>query len=270
MKKNMSLLIYPGSKRRYTKALFAHLPHNVKFVVSGFFGGGSFEFFLAAQGIRIIAVDTFRELCHFWNEVQCNPEKLAQLVWEIGIMTISKYKLMLLEMRKGSIQDPTRNAAVFFVLNRCAFSGRMQSTFRHQIVKYNHFRRKLCQKISRFAWPASLTLLHMDYKTLLRKFSSSFVFLDPPYWLAHPNANTMYGFHGEHHRNFNHQEFFAIVSQRKAQWLITYNSHPTVVEFFSKIASVNNLSTQSGFSSVRNKERNKIYHKHILIKNYGS
>jgi DNA adenine methylase len=59
----------------------------------------------------------------------------------------------------------------------------------------------------------------------------TFWFLDPPYDIK----DNLYGNKGSMHKGFNHQEFHAWMTQGnvKDRWMITYNSNPTLVEWYN-------------------------------------
>jgi DNA adenine methylase len=60
---------------------------------------------------------------------------------------------------------------------------------------------------------------------------NTFWFLDPPYDIK----DNLYGNKGSMHKGFNHQEFHAWMTQGnvKDRWMITYNSNPTLVEWYN-------------------------------------
>ena len=61
-----SPLHYPGGKRWLVNIINEYLPY-VEKIVSPFFGGGTIELNLAAQGKQIIAYDTNFALVNFWK-----------------------------------------------------------------------------------------------------------------------------------------------------------------------------------------------------------
>ena len=70
---NKSPLRYPGGKTRACKVLDKILidefnMENIKLVISPFFGGGSFEFYVQNKyNVDIICNDKFTPLFNFWN-----------------------------------------------------------------------------------------------------------------------------------------------------------------------------------------------------------
>ena len=45
------------------------------------------------------------------------------------------------------------------------------------------------------------------------------MFLDPPYYLEN---SKLYGIKGDLHKDFNHQQLFSIIKDKK-NWILTYN-----------------------------------------------
>ena len=85
MVKNKSPLRYPGGKTRACKKLDKILCNNniniktCSTIVSPFFGGGSFEFYLQNKyNKQIEANDKFTPLYNFWNQVKTNKDNLCK------------------------------------------------------------------------------------------------------------------------------------------------------------------------------------------------
>lgn len=87
--KNISPLRYPGGKTRACKILDLELlkyfdVSHFENIVSPFFGGGSFEFYLQNKyGYVIIANDKFTPLYNFWNICKLQSDELCFCLREI-------------------------------------------------------------------------------------------------------------------------------------------------------------------------------------------
>lgn len=75
-----TVLRYPGGKSRAIKSILPYLPSDLKELCSPFFGGGSLEVYLAAQGVKVYGFDIFYPLVNFWQCTIENAEFLAQKV----------------------------------------------------------------------------------------------------------------------------------------------------------------------------------------------
>jgi len=97
---NKSPLRYPGGKTRACKILDEILMNNFnmadfKVVVSPFFGGGSFEFFLQKKyGYSIVANDKFYPLYNFLNQS-------LKLMLHLYLMLDEVYKLVYVYILLG-------------------------------------------------------------------------------------------------------------------------------------------------------------------------
>ena len=116
---NRSPLRYPGGKTRACKKLDAIMKEHFdvsKFnnIVSPFFGGGSFEFYIQNNyNLNIIANDKFTPLYNFWDTCKLNKENLCK---ELNVK-INKTTESLAELCKSSkpnhaLYTPTDNVFI--------------------------------------------------------------------------------------------------------------------------------------------------------------
>lgn len=243
MTSQISLLVYPGSKRRNIPELLPLLPKPPCTIISTFFGGGSFEFYLARHGYNVIACDVFPALFNFWNHVQLHPAELATCVSEC-FYPMDPELFKCIRDHLMSIREPSsvQHAAMFFVVSRCSFNGNNESVSRKKLDAFNK-RNGYAHKIRQFVWPKNLTLLHMDYRELLNQHPNDFVYADPPYKL---NVCSMYGFKGEHHKHFDQKEFAIQMKSRKSDWIVTYNDDLEMRDYF-KGHSIQFIKDSIGF-----------------------
>ena len=125
---NKSPLRYPCGKTRacdiLNKILLDNFDvNNFNQIISPFFGGGSFEFDIQNRyNYKIIANDKFQPLYNFWNICQSNKEDLSNLLYKhIGKITKDNF----LTFRKDIMfeQNCINQAMMYFIINRCSFSG---------------------------------------------------------------------------------------------------------------------------------------------------
>ena len=121
---NVSPLRYPGGKTRACKKLDEIMKEYFDMsqfdqVVSPFFGGGSFEFYLHHQyQLKVIANDKFQPLYQFWkickNDSQEMGNELVQWLNKVD-------KEVFLDMRKNILDEtnPFHQACMYFIINRC-------------------------------------------------------------------------------------------------------------------------------------------------------
>ena len=125
---NKSPLRYPGGKTRACKKLDIILKehfdmHEFDTIVSPFFGGGSFEFYIQTNyHLTIIANDKFTPLYNFWNSCKTRKDYLCEeLTTKIGL--VDKEEFTYIRDNIMTEEDTFNQSFMFFIMNRCSFSG---------------------------------------------------------------------------------------------------------------------------------------------------
>ena len=125
---NISPLRYPGGKTRACKIIDAvilqHFDMNCfDTVVSPFFGGGSFEFYLQNKySLKLIVNDKFTPLYNFWKQVKINKNVLCEELRKITIITkedFMNYRKIIMSLNDNCLEQ----AIYYFIINRCSFNG---------------------------------------------------------------------------------------------------------------------------------------------------
>jgi len=215
-----SPLRYPGGKTRAIKILKDYVPEGTKEVTSPFLGGGSFELYLAGQGLKINAYDLFNPLVVFWQVLRIDRDMLALKVKSFHPLTKEKFY----QTQKDLINtlDPLLLAAQFYVLNRCSFSGLGNSGG----MSPNHprFTPNQLKELALFEMPFDVTLESFE-KSILKH--DTLIFADPPYLIK----EKLYGIKGDKHINFNHS-LLAETLIKKGNFILTYNDCAEVREMY--------------------------------------
>ena len=224
---NQSPLRYPGGKTRACKILDEIVSQHFDIsafdrIISPFFGGGSFEFYLQNKyELRIIANDKFAPLANFWRTCKTNRDELVAEL-EKKIDRISKTEF--LEYRVKIMEEPQQleQSVMYFIINRCSFSGATLSGGFSQDASKNRFTRSSIQKIARLELQ-EFEIANQDFTNFLAQLEQSprdLVFLDPPYYLD--GRSNLYGKSGDMHEGFPHEVLFRVV-QNYQNWIMTYN-----------------------------------------------
>jgi len=225
---NQSPLRYPGGKTRACKILdeIVCQYYNISEfdrIISPFFGGGSFEFHLQNKyHLPIIANDKFTPLANFWRVCKTNQgELVAEL--EKKIDRISKNEF--LEYRSQIMEEPHQleQSVMYFIINRCSFSGATLSGGFSQDASKNRFTRSSIEKIAQLDLQ-EFEIMNQDFIDFLTEMESpslrDLLFLDPPYYLD--GRSNLYGKSGDMHEGFPHEVLFRIIETR-SNWIMTYN-----------------------------------------------
>ena len=224
-----SPLRYPGGKTRACKILDQIIVNNnikIDTIISPFFGGGSFEFYLENKyKIKIIANDKFNPLYIFWKTVKENKEELCNQLYE----KLNKIdKEIFMKMRKEIIKsEGIDKALMYFIINRCSFSGSTLSGGFSLESSKNRFTESSIDRINKLEL-SNFQIYNQDFKEFINNNKNGFMFLDPPYYLE--KKSKLYGNNGDMHEDFNHNELYNCLKDRK-NWIMTYNN----CEFIKKL-----------------------------------
>ena len=215
-----SPLRYPGGKTRAIKILKDYIPKGTKEVTSPFLGGGSFELFLAEQGLIINAYDLFKPLVVFWQVLKTDRDNLVLKVESFYPLTKEKFYQTQKEII--STVDPLLLAAQFYVLNRCSFSGLGNNGG----MSPNHprFTPNQLKELALFEMPFDVNLESFE-KSILNH--EGLIFADPPYLIK----EKLYGVKGDKPINFNH-ELLSETLIKKGNFILTYNDCPEIREMY--------------------------------------
>jgi len=224
---NISPLRYPGGKTRACKIINNILLqyfdiNNFDTIISPFFGGGSFEFYLQNNyGLKLIVNDKFTPLYNFWKQVKINKQILCDELRKITIITKEQfidYRNTIMNLNDDVFQQSIQ----YFIINRCSFSGSTLSGGFSEEASIKRFTPSSINKIELLDF-TNIDIYNYDFYDFINNFNNNkaFIFLDPPYYLE--NKSKLYGNNGDMHENFNHQLLFDLLNTKK-NWIITYNN----------------------------------------------
>jgi DNA adenine methylase len=227
-----TLLRYPGGKAKAIKTLEKYMPQNVGRVVSPFFGGGSLEFHMASKGIKVEGYDIFMPVVNFWRAVKYDKEKLVQETRKLTPVTKEKFLSLQSVLRhkndKLFILD-YEAAAIFFVLNRCSFSGTTLSGGYSEQAAVGRLTESSIQRILDFD-SSNVEVYSRPFEQVIPS-ATDFLFCDPPYYLG--KKSNLYGDNGDTHKNFDH-ELLATLLNKKSKWILCYNNDPYIRDLYDK------------------------------------
>lgn len=217
-----SPLRYPGGKSRAVKVLKEYLPTGTETLVSPFLGGGSFELSCAAEGITVYAADAFKPLINFWQYAKDMPVILAEHV--ATYYPLKRQRFYALQKRIAAMPNNLDRAAIFFVLNRCSFSGITLSG--GMSPGHPRFTNSAINRLMEFRAP-NLNVECADFADTLAKYPNDLLYLDPPY----ANGERLYGNKGDMHDGFDHERLASLLRKREG-WILSYNDDSTVRKMY--------------------------------------
>ena len=232
--KQKSPFRYPGGKSRAVKILEKYFS-DVDSFCSPFLGGGSFEIYMSEKGKRVYGYDKFDLLVNCWNQLINNREafynelmKYYDLFWN-QCKSHEELREIYYNLRDKEIyleNDKIKQAVMFFVINRCSFSGLgMLGGF---ISLWTvEFTKGIVERIKNFNVP-NLSVECMDYEDSILMHSGERLYLDPPYMVE----AQLYGSKSNDlHMGFDHKHLADILHQRD-NWVLSYNNCDEVRQLY--------------------------------------
>lgn len=231
--KNVSPLRYPGGKTRACKILDQIVIDNINIedinnIISPFFGGGSFEFYMQNKyNMNIVANDKFHPLYCFWNQCKTNKDELCTRLYNEPIIKkdiFTNYRNTIINTK-----DDIDMAVKYFVINRCSFSGATLSGGFSEEASIKRFTKSSIDRINKLDL-SNFTISNMDFSDFIENNNDGLIFLDPPYYLE--KQSKLYGNNGDMHESFNHEQLYEIIKDYD-QWIMTYNNCDYIKELYS-------------------------------------
>lgn len=227
-----SPLRYPGGKTRASKMLWAFLEKEypqTKYLVSPFFGGGSFEIMCAYRGIKVFGNDGFEPVSNFWVTLRYQAHDLAETCRLLRPMTKADfYRFRTYILNE---EDPLLKAAYYFAINRSSFNGStFCGGFSEEAAK-GRFNESSIERLTNLNMTNIMPMYNEDFEIFMNRYNPEegiAVFLDPPYYIE----NYMYGRDGDMHRNFDHERLANVLKHRK-DWILCYNDCDYIRNLYS-------------------------------------
>jgi DNA adenine methylase len=211
-------------------------------VVSPFFGGGSFENFLALRGATVYGYDFCAPLVNFWQSYLSDKEKFFARVRELSedILSLENDRVAQKELyfswKETAINssDLFESGVCYFALNRSAFSGMtliagpMSNCYIDQ-----KFGDKALTNLEKIKFDVK-SVSYQDCLKTIENHSEDFLYLDPPYVMETKSKESIYGNDGDMHRGFDHTALRNALNAHKGQWVLSYLDVPEVRELYSE------------------------------------
>jgi len=225
-----TLLRYPGGKAKAIKILEQYIPEDTTKIVSPFFGGGSLEFHLASKGVEVEGYDIFKPIVNFWRAVKHDKHQLVEEIRKL--LPINKEKFSYLQNVLRHKNDSLfildhEAAAIFFILNRCSFSGTTLSGGFSQEACNGRLTESSIQRILNFN-SSGVEVVCKTFEEVIPN-ANSLLFCDPPYYLG--KKSKLYGNSGDTHKNFDHESLAKLLKE-KNNWILCYNDHEYIRELY--------------------------------------
>ena len=230
---------YFGAKTKARRDLVRFIPPNTTEVVSPFIGGGAFELYLTARGIRVHGFDINGEIVNLWQCLLSHPRELcAEVKRVISTLSVETWRDRVEEFTSPT-GCPVKDAAHCLILQNFTFNnmGKRHSGCISFVVDPDGVPRRaqdwcrtrrvvLYERIEEFQ-NGLLTVRRADFRDALAANPTKFAYLDPPY----PNSGDIYGDAPEHHEEFPHETLAEMLSGRSG-WMLNYNDCDVIRDLY--------------------------------------
>jgi DNA adenine methylase len=194
-------------------------------------------------------------------------------------------KTKFTEYRQTIKSEPSmlQRAALYFIINRCSFSGATFSGGYSQESMEKRFTKSSIERIknldlSKFTFTCLDFAQFFDLHDEALRTIGHFIYADPPYMLG-KKSSKLYGNNGDLHENFPHETFKEYIC-KYPNWIISYNDCKEIRHLYQDFVIIDcswtygmrkpkkdNLETKNDSTS---QEKNSVTCNEILIfsKNY--
>ncbi|MCX6775870.1 MAG: DNA adenine methylase [Candidatus Micrarchaeota archaeon] len=233
-----SPLRYPGGKSKALKDILPLIPEFTEYR-EPMVGGGSVFFALKQKYTdkKYWINDKNIDLYLFWKFCKENPDELISEIKRLSSNYRGKKLYKYLTKTKIGLSNLQR-AARFFILNRIAFSGLVESGGYSKEAFKKRFTDSSIERITKASEILQgVRITNWDYSKILNKNSSDvFIFLDPPY-MSKTEAR-LYGEKGKYNVDFDHTKFYNSVKKCKHKCLITYDKCTGIEEIYKIVNNI--------------------------------
>ena len=254
MTKVKTVLRYAGGKSKASKYIDP-LVEPYEEVISPFIGGGSLEVGLANSGKKVKGYDIFGILVNFWNVLLYSPEALAKELAEIKptpeVYKIVKEILMcspevqqMLEhwksdhYRREEVTLPdTKLAAYYYFNHNCSYGPGFLGWPSKIYMNQDKWDRTI-DKVKKFKCE-NLQVEQATFEDVIEDNPSSFMYLDPPYYLEKDGSNKMFaGIYPMrnipvHHDGIEHEKLRDMLHAHEGDFVLSYNDCETIRDWYS-------------------------------------
>lgn len=262
-------LRWAGGKTWFNKYIANFIPDEFNDYYEPFLGGGAVFFYLKSNGYikgKAFLSDSNADLINTYKTLKNNPKELFRLLNTHFDSEDEYYK-----MRSTEFSDPIEKAAQFLYLNKTSFNGIYRVNLKG---KYNvPYGKKNLKSIYDFEHLKKVSIAlkntHLstkDFKTRCQNIGArDFVFIDPPYTVAHENNGFIK--YNQSIFSWDNQiqlsEITKVLDENGAFFLVTNAYHDSIKKIYvtGKQEELSRASNIGGIGAKRTK------YKEIIITN---
>lgn len=244
------ILKWPGGKRWAIPSLSEFMPSTFERYIEPFFGGGALFFSMKPRGA--ILADINQDLINFYK-VLC--EDHTSLIQHLRAHQANHNKDYYYKVRSKTFHSNAENAAKFLYLNRTCWNGLYRVNGKGEFNVPIGTKSTIISDSDNFSLLANIlsssNILCSDFaETIGQASSNDFIFVDPPYTVAH-NQNNFIKYNRDLFSWSDQIRLFDSLHKalhRGAHVMITNADHPEVIKLFSKLGRYVQLTRHSVLS----------------------
>lgn len=269
MNKVKPFLRWAGGKTWLTKHISNFIPNDFNNYFEPFIGGGAIFLHLKSNGYiknKAYLSDTNPELINAYRVIKSNPEDLIKILQTLKNTEEDYYRI-----RRELFDNNLEKAAKFIYLNKTSYNGiyRVNSNGEYN-VPYGHRQSKNLFEFDNILRVSELFkgvfFSVSDFKKkCLQSKTNDFVFLDPPYTVAHENN----GFIQYNQSLFSWEnqielsQIIDVLNHRNTNFVLTNALHESIDNLYQ----VGNKCTMSRASNIGGRGAKRTNYNEIIISN---
>ena len=222
------------------------------------------------EEIPIWVNDLYEPLYNFWVQLRDNGDYLHRELMRAKNFhpdeeSAKKLFLDAKEQLNEDNTDPKDRAILFYIINKCSFSGLTESSSFSKAASNSNFSIRGIERLPEYSdliqrWK----ITNVSYEELVSEETLTFIYADPPYDIK----DALYGHKGDKHRGFDHAKFADTMDKCLCNVMISYNNHPEIVQRFLDwcqydFAHTYTMRSTGSYMSDQTKRRE------LVLTNYG-
>ena len=267
-------LRYPGGKSRAVPKLLQWLPsREITEYREPFLGGGSMAIEMTRrlpEEVPIWVNDLYEPLYNFWVQLRDHGDYLHRELMRVKNFHPDEEsaKILFLDAKEKLNEtdiDPKDRAVLFYIINKCSFSGLTESSSFSKAASNSNFSIRGIERLPEYSeliqrWK----ITNLSYEELVSDETLTFIYADPPYDIK----DALYGHKGDKHKGFDHARFADTMDKCLCNVMISYNNHPDIIMRFLEwcqydFAHTYTMRSTGDYMSDQTKRRE------LVLTNYG-
>lgn len=262
-------ITYMGAKTAARSTIFSCYPEDMTEIVSPFIGGGSFELYAAARGVRVYAHDKYDLLVKTWNIMLTRAYEVSQAVYDKFPMDPEYLNHLIISGEIYNIKDDIDFCSTAICISKQGFNGFFigHTYFRDsKYPKYIYKRDpskpyKKGSKGDRIPNPdyeikfekgtlmkpqewrdwrvPNLSVIEQNWEDTLEQYNDKLMYCDPPY--AEEAQQKYYGPYRTKRYTpelckeweFDHYAFAEAMKNHNNGWALSYLDHTLIRELYA-------------------------------------